>query len=147
MRFHRKKRPLQDISVTSMVDVVLLLLFFFMVSTTFNKQTQVRVKLPQADGEKTEAALETIRLTIDKNGDYYLENSNGESHQLLNNKVETLIQALQKRYKAGVAVPFIINADGKTPHQSVITALEAANAVGFKQISFATETPPEPVVQ
>lgn len=139
MKFHRKRRVTPEISMTSMVDVVLLLLFFFMVSTTFSKQTQVRVKLPEADGEKTEAALETIRLTIDANGVYYLEDSDGASHELLNQKVETLVQALRKRHTPGAPVPFIINADGKAPHQAVITALEAANAVGFNQISFATE--------
>jgi biopolymer transport protein ExbD len=142
MKFHRKRRVTPEISMTSMVDVVLLLLFFFMVSTTFNKQTQVKVKLPEADGEKTEAELETIRLTIDANGVYYLEDGDGVSHELLNQKVETLVQALRKRHTPGATVPFVINADGKTPHQAVITALEAANAVGFNQISFATEAKP-----
>lgn len=144
MKFHRKKRPLQDISVTSMVDVVLLLLFFFMVSTTFNKHTQIKVKLPEASAESVETQNGTIRLTIAANGGYFLEDEQGISHELLNTKPETLILALRKRTQPdSPPVPFIISADGKAPHQAVITALEAANAVGFKQISFATETKPE----
>lgn len=142
MKFQRKKRPLPDISVTSMVDVVLLLLFFFMVSTTFNKHTQIKVKLPEAAAEEMTEDLASVRLTIGANGVYFLEDEQGISHELLNQKVATLIQALRKRYKPDVSMPFIINADGKAPHQSVITALEAANAVGFTQISFATETKP-----
>lgn len=143
MKFHRKKRIVPEISMTSMVDVVLLLLFFFMVSTTFNKHTQIKVKLPEAEGEVPEADTDTIRLTIGADGVYFLEDEQSISHELLNQKPETLIQALRKRNKSGAPVPFIINADGKAPHQSVITALEAANAVGFSQISFATETKPE----
>lgn len=142
MRFQRKKRLVPEISMTSMVDVVLLLLFFFMVSTTFNRQTQVKVKLPQANGEEAETADNTVRLTIDAGGVYYLEDSAGVSHALINQKLETLIQALRKHSSQAGHAPFIINADAKTPHQAVMTALEAASALGFSHISFATEHNP-----
>ncbi|WP_019865649.1 ExbD/TolR family protein [Methylovulum miyakonense] len=142
MKFQRKKRHVPEISMTSMVDVVLLLLFFFMVSTTFNKQTQVKIKLPSANGPEAETEADTIRLTIDANGVYFLEDADGVMHELLNQKRETLFQALLKRNTKAAATPFIIGADGKAPHQSVITALEAASAAGFSHISFATESKP-----
>jgi len=144
MKFQRKKRLIQDISVTSMVDVVLLLLFFFMVSTTFNKQTQVKIKLPEANGTESEPAIDTVKLTIDARGVYYLDDNDGMAHELLNQKRETLLQALRKRNNQASPAPFVINADGKTPHQAVVTALEAASAAGFSHISFATETKSAP---
>lgn len=142
-RFRRRRRSVPDISVTSMVDVVLLLLFFFMVSTTFNKQTQIKIKLPEAASEETTTPPEAVRLTIASDGTYFLEDAQGMSHELLNQKRDTLASALRKRFQSGVIQPFIISADGKAPHQAVITALEAANIAGFNQISFATESKPE----
>jgi biopolymer transport protein ExbD len=139
MKFRRKKRIVPEISMTSMVDVVLLLLFFFMVSTTFNRQTQIKVTLPQASGADAQTTDNSVTLTIDAAGVYHLEDSAGELHALINQKRDTLVQALQKRGAAAQQLPLIIDADNQTPHQAVITALDAATVAGFSHISFRNE--------
>ncbi len=139
MNFNRRKRVMPEISMTPMVDVVLLLLFFFMVSTTFNQQTAIKLKLPEADSAEIESTENTATLTIDADGTYYVEDAEGLPHELINRKAATLQQALRKFSATAAQTPFIIRADNKTPHQAVITALEAASAVGFSRISFATE--------
>lgn len=142
MKFHRKKRPIPEISTTSMVDVVLLLLFFFMVSTTFNQQTSIKIKLPQANGTEIPSEEKTVTLVIDADGSYFVDGADGMLHEVVNTSVETLAQALSKQSEQPAQTPFIIQADGKAPHQAVMTALEAAGALGFSHITFAAEHAP-----
>lgn len=139
MNFHRKRRVTPEISMTSMVDVVLLLLFFFMVSTTFNQQTSIKIKLPEANGADAESTENSVALTIDADGAYYLEGDDGLPHELVNRKIATLKQALQKYSATAAQTPLIIKADNKAPHQAVISALEAAGDIGFSHISFAAQ--------
>lgn len=137
MNFHRKKREKLEISITPMIDVVFLLLIFFMVTTTFNKETALNIKLPQAEGEEPEQHPKVINLTIDAQGTYYLSGDDGLPRELVNQKRETLKGELQKLAVVSLNLPFIINADAKTPHEAVIRALDIAGQVGFKRITFA----------
>jgi biopolymer transport protein ExbD len=82
-----------------------------------------------------------VTLTIDANGTYYLKGDDGLPHELVNQQLETLKQELLKVAEHSKDQPFIINADGKTPHQAVITALEAAGDAGFSHITFAALRP------
>ncbi len=141
MKFQRKKRPLPEISVTSMVDVVLLLLFFFMVSSTFNQKSSIKIKLPQANGMAISAEDTTLTLVIDGDGDYFLDGSDGQLDEVINKSVDTLQRALAKHCEHPEQTPLIIQADSKAPHQAVMTALEAASEVGFSHITFAAEQP------
>lgn len=141
MNFHRKKRRKIDITLISMIDVLFVLLLFFMVSTTFNRQTQIKVKLPEADGAEAVEEQKTVKLIIDADGIYYLPGPDGLPHELINQQGETLKRELQKIAAHSAQLPFIISADGKTPHQSVITALEMASQAGFSRITFAAEQP------
>jgi len=141
MNFRRKKRERLDITLISMIDVLFVLLLFFMVSTTFNRHTEVKVKLPEADGAEAEQYPKMVTLTIDADGTYYLTGDDGLPHELINQQLETLKQELLKLAEQAKDQPFIINADGKTPHQAVITALEAAGDAGFSHITFAAEHP------
>jgi len=141
MNFRRKKREKIDITLISMIDVLFVLLLFFVVSTTFNRHTEVKIKLPEADGAKAEQYPKTVTLTIDADGTYYLDGNDGLPHKLVNQQLETLKQELVKLAEQSKDQPFIINADGKTPHQAVITALEAASDTGFSHITFAAQQP------
>jgi biopolymer transport protein ExbD len=141
MNFRHKKREKLDITLISMIDVLFVLLLFFMVSTTFNRHTEVKVKLPEADGAEAEHYPKMVTLTIDADGAYYLDRSDGLPHKLVNQQLETLKQELLKLAEQSKDQPFIINADGKTPHQAVITALEAAGDAGFSHITFAAQQP------
>ena len=141
MNFRRKKREKLDITLISMIDVLFVLLLFFMVSTTFNRNTQVKITLPEANGAEAEQAPKMVTLTIDVNGIYYLKGSDGLPHELVNQQLETLKQELRTVAEQSKDQPFIIDADGKTPHQAVISALEAAGDAGFNHVTFAVQHP------
>jgi len=139
MKFQRKKRRDPEIAMTSMVDVVLLLLFFFMLSTHFNQATAIKIRLPEANGAELDPSEKQVILVIDADGEFYLQDTDGLPHELINRGVDTLRRALAKQTERPGETSFIIQADGKAPHQSVMTALEAAGAVGFNHIRFAAE--------
>ena len=139
MNFQRKRKDAPEISMAPMIDVVFLLLLFFMISTTFNRQTEVNIKLPEASGTEAEERQRMVTLIIDAEGIYYLKGEDDLPHQLVNQSADGLKQELQKLAAHSASLPFIINADGKTPHQSVITALDIAGQVGFTHITFATQ--------
>ena len=141
MNFRRKKREKIDITLISMIDVLFVLLLFFMVSTTFNRHTEVKIKLPETDGAEAEQYPKMVTLTIDADGTYYLTGDDGLPHELVNQQLEGLKQELLKLAEQSKDQPFIINADGKTPHQAVITALEAAGDAGFTHITFPAQHP------
>ena len=143
MKFQRKKKEKIDISMTSMIDVVFLLLIFFMVTTTFNRQTEVKVKLPEAGGADAEQHPKMVTLTINADGIYHLKGEDGLPHELVNQTKGALKQELGKLAEHSKQLPFVIYADGKTPHQFVITALSIAGEVGFSHITFEDIRPKE----
>ena len=139
MKFQRKRRQSVDITLISMIDVLFVLLLFFMVSTTFNRNTEVSIKLPQADGAVVENPPKILTLTIDATGNYTLIGEDNVARPVADQTVATLKQALHNVAMNKTDTPFIINADAKTPHQAVITALEAAGNEGFTHITFAAQ--------
>jgi len=143
MKFQRKKRENVDITLISMIDVLFVLLLFFMVSTTFSQHTEVNIKLPEAEGSAAEEHPKTVSLMIDANGIYSLVGDDGLAHQLADQTRAGLKQELGKLAVNSKDVPFIINADDKTPNKAVMTALDIAGQVGFSRITFATLHPAE----
>ncbi len=139
MNFSRKKRLPLEITLTPMIDVVFLLLIFFMVTTTFNQQSEIKITLPEANGEKILLTEKVIMLTINADGIYFISGDDGLPHQLVNKKIDTLKRALVQAAGNSRQIPFIISADGKTPHQAVVTALDVASQLGFTRITFATK--------
>lgn len=142
MNFSRRKRQPLEITLTPMIDVVFLLLIFFMVTTTFNQQAAIKINLPEASGKVSDDQERQIVLTINAEGTFFISDEEGNAHQLINNKTETLKKALIQSAGNSRIIPFTISADGKTPHQSVITALDIASQLGFKRITFATKNVP-----
>lgn len=143
MKFQRKKRENVDITLISMIDVLFVLLLFFMVSTSFNQHTEVNIKLPEAEGSAAEEHSKTVSLMIDADGIYSLVGDDGLSHQLIDQSRAGLKQELSRLAENSKDVPFIINADDKTPNKAVMTALDIAGQVGFSHITFATLHPTE----
>ncbi len=141
MKFQRKKRENVDITLISMIDVLFVLLLFFMVSTTFNQHTEVNIKLPEAEGSAAEEHPKTVSLVIDADGIYSLIGDDGLPHQLIEQNRAALKQELNKLAVNSKDIPFIINADDKTPNKAVMTALDIAGQVGFSHITFATLHP------
>lgn len=123
-----------ELNLTSLIDVVLLLLVFFMVSTTFVDDSRIQIQLPQAG---TEAAPQTrrdpIEITITASGEYSV---NGRA--LLNNSAATLSAAVTKLAGKGRDNPVTIRADARATHQSVVTAMDVVGRLGFKGINIAT---------
>jgi biopolymer transport protein ExbD len=146
MKFQRKRRERVDITLISMIDVLFVLLLFFMVSTTFNRHTEVKIKLPtKASGDETDNNPKSVNVTIDEKGVYFLmAGKDGQSRRLPDQNRATLIRELSKLSSEDKDLPFIISADAKTPHQSVITVLDAAGQTGFNHITFATQEPEGP---
>ncbi|BCX81110.1 biopolymer transport protein ExbD [Methylomarinovum caldicuralii] len=138
MNFRTTRRERLELSLTPMIDVVFLLLIFFMVTTTFERQAQLKLELPQAKSAVQSPRQKPLEVVIDAAGHYYI----GE-HELVNTRLETLKRAMQRALQQGVRPVVVIVADKRTPHQAVIRVLDAARQLGLSHISFATETTQE----
>lgn len=139
MRLSTRPRSQPEVNLTSLIDVVLLLLIFFMVSTSFVKQSRIAIRLPQADSAAVvEDVPERIDIMIAESGKFLV---NGR--ELINNRPETLRNALQKISGGDNSLPLTISADANARHQYVVTAMDIAGRLGFVQISIATVNEPE----
>ena len=127
----RREEP--EVNLTALIDVVFLLLIFFMVSTTFQRESELKIELPEASGEAVEAPAEALEIIIDAQGRYFLK---GE--QVLNEELPTLKRAIEKALGDQKNPPVIIRADARTPHQAVIRAMDAASQLGLVKMSLAT---------
>ncbi len=124
--------------MTSLIDVVLLLLIFFMVSTSFVKQSQITIRLPEADSAVVvEEVPEQLDIMITEQGTYLI---NGR--ELINSRPETIRNALQKLSGGNTRLPLTISADANARHQHVVTAMDVAGRLGFVKISIATVNDP-----
>ena len=138
MRLNLRPRTQPEVNLTSLIDVVLLLLIFFMVSTSFVKQSQIAISLPEADSASVvEEPPERIDIMITETGVYLVNN-----RELINNRPETIRNALQKVSAGDNSLPLTISADANAKHQHVVTAMDVAGRLGFTQISIATVNDP-----
>ncbi len=133
MNFQRKEEEEVGVNLTPLIDVVFILLLFFMVTTTFNRHSELRIDLPEASSESQPEQQKQLEIAIDASGTYFV---NGQ--RMVNTKAETLLLALRKAIGNDKEVPVSIRADAKTPHQSVITAMDAASKLGLTKMSIAT---------
>ena len=138
MNLRVRPREEPEVNLTSLIDVVLLLLIFFMVSTSFVKQSQISISLPQADSAAiVEEAPRQLDIMITAQGTYLV---NGR--ELINNRPETIRNALQRVSEGDTSLPLTISADAAAKHQDVITAMDVAGRLGFVKISIATINDP-----
>jgi len=134
MKLNLRPRTQPEVNMTSLIDVVLLLLIFFMVSTSFVKQSQIAISLPQADSAAVvEEVPDQIDIMITETGTFLV---NGR--ELINSRVETIRNALQKVSAGNNTLPLTISADANAKHQDVVTAMDVAGRLGFARISIAT---------
>jgi biopolymer transport protein ExbD len=142
VKFRRKPRETVDINLASLIDVVFILLLFFVVTTTFTRETQLRVDLPEAiSGSPAEDQDKPVDITISAEGVFSVNN------QILpKSDLASLMEALQKESNGDTNRPLSISADGKTQHQSVIIAMDAAGKLGFSHLRMTTveAAPPAP---
>lgn len=137
MKAKRREREEATVEMTPLIDVVFLLLIFFMVSTTFIRETQLKITLPEASGELQEIEKDIVEVTVDRNGEYAVNNI-----MLPNKDIRTLIRALEETIEVvGESNRLVITADANVAYQAVIRAMDAAGRVGLTQISITTQQP------
>ncbi len=138
MNLRPNVREQPEVNLTSLIDVVLLLLIFFMVTTSFVRETEIRLQLPEAE-TAPQASLEeeSLEITITAQGDYLV---NGR--QVINRRPATLRRAMAQEAGERRDLPVVIRADARAAHQSVITAMDMAGRLGFGRINIATVEQP-----
>ena len=138
MNLRVRPRAEPEVNLTSLIDVVLLLLIFFMVSTSFVKQSQITIRLPEAESTSiVEEKPNQLDIMITEQGTYLV---NGR--ELINNRPETIRNALQKLSGGNTNLPLTISADANARHQPVVTAMDVAGKLGFVKINIATINDP-----
>jgi len=133
MKFRRQRGEETGVNLTPLIDVVFLLLIFFMVSTTFKKETHINLNLPEAEGEQITAENNQIEIVISAAGEYAIN-----ERALVNDEFGTLRAAIKKVGKGDTELPVIISADGNAPHQAVVNAMDAAGQLGYSRLSITT---------
>jgi biopolymer transport protein ExbD len=134
VKFRRKSKQDNGINLTPLIDVVFLLLIFFMVTTTFTKETRLLITLPEANGEPAEETAQTLELLVNAEGNYAVNGQN-----LINREIKTIMAALQDASGGNVEMPLIITADAQASHQDVVIAMDAAGQLGLSRLNIATQ--------
>ena len=133
MNFRHARRPDVSINLTPLIDVVFLLLIFFMVSTSFSELTQLTVNLPEADGASAPDEIGLV-VGIDSAGNVTV---GGDP---VPNEAEGLYRALEAAANGNFDVPVTLSADAMTPHQYVVMVLDVASLLGLQRVTIATES-------
>jgi len=127
-----------DVNLTPLIDVVFLLLIFFMLTTTFDRNAKIKIELPKTQSAVAVVEKDTMELLIDGKGAYYVD-----GREVLNNKPETLFQAMSLALDSrGNNPPLVISADANANYQSVVTAMDIAGRLGLTNFSMATAQAP-----
>jgi|TARA_B110000438_G_scaffold49126_1_gene49592 biopolymer transport protein ExbD len=134
MKFKRTLREELSINITPLIDVVFLLLIFFMLTTTFSRETRLLINLPEANADTAENQSSQIEIIVAREGSYTV---NGRA--LINSRIETLMRGLEIESGGDLNVPIILIADAEATHQSVVTAMDAISQSGFTRMNIATQ--------
>lgn len=134
MNFRAPQSDDVDVNLTPLIDVVFLLLIFFMVSTSFVKDSQIKLTLPEASEDVKELPADTIEIAVDRNGTWFV---NG--HALADKRPDTLLSALAEAVPDSGDPVVVIAADEGASHQEVIDIMDAARQLGLTRITFPIE--------
>ena len=135
MNFQRgRKRDDPEINLIPLIDVLLVILIFLMVTTTYARYSELKINLPTSGAEQTPNKPKQIEVTVDANGNYQIDETT-----LAQASVEKLAESLKRAAGSDTEPVVVINADAKATHQSVINIMEAARQVGMSRITFATQ--------
>ena len=134
--FQVKRKKEVNVNLTPLIDVVFLLLIFFMVSTSFNRETQIQLELPEAAGDPLQTQPEMIEISVDEQGRYFVN-----ARAVINAQMETLREAIIETGQGDRSLPLVISADANAPYQSVVTAMDASRKAGYFNFTMATRNP------
>lgn len=123
-----------EVNITPLIDVVFLLLIFFMVSTTFQRESEITIELPESSGDIAETNKKTIEISIDNQGRYFVN-----QRRIKDSDIKTLKKAISITRGDAKEPKLIISADKLTPHQSVVRAMDAARQLGLVHLTFSTK--------
>ena len=133
MNFRSAQRDEIDLNITPLIDVVFLLLIFFMVSTTFERKSEISITLPEAAEEQTEVQVEAVTVAVDAGGRVYVDD-----RPLVNSRLSTIRDALGEASADMDEPMIIINADAEATHESVVRVMDAARQLSLSRITFTT---------
>ncbi len=142
MNLRPRRREAPDINLTPLIDIVFLLLIFFMVSTTFSQDARLRLELPRADGVPAQAGeRDMLELVVDAAGRFYVDSQavSGTDTAAVRRALGAAAGPDSNRSEQAEHLPVLIRADAKTPHQAVMTALDALGQLGMHRVAFATQ--------
>jgi len=122
-----------EINLTSLIDVIFVLIIFFVATTTFNQRSALKLQLPTAQAVAKQDPGEPLNVLVDAEGRYFI----GEN-EVLKSDVGSLKEAIVAVAGQDRSMPVVLRADARTPHQSVITAMDALGQLGFVKLSIAT---------
>ncbi len=134
MNFRPRQKEEPEINLIPFIDVLLVILIFLMLSTTYSKFTEMQIKLPTADVDAQRDYPKEVLVSVSAEGSYSVN-----KQAVAGRSVAELAQALAEAAKAGKESVVIINADASAKHQAVITVMESARRAGLTQITFATQ--------
>lgn len=137
MNFRPRRSEDPELNLIPMIDVLIVLLIFLVLTTTFSRESELKIQLPQATGQPPAEDKTNLEITVDAAGHFLLN-----SHPLVNDAPATLRKALTEAAGTDRDPVVIINADRQTPHQAVITVLDAASQLGFSRITFGAASMP-----
>ncbi|MGM0449805.1 MAG: ExbD/TolR family protein [Pseudomonadota bacterium] len=134
MKFRRQSQQEVSVNLTPLIDVVFLLLIFFMVSTTFTRETELQIDLPEAEGTEAEQETEQIDVEISADGVYSINGQrlDGVDREALNERIQGVADG-------NTDLPFIITADADARHELVVRAMDVAGSLGFTGLSISTQ--------
>ena len=135
MNFQRgKKHEDLELNLVPLIDVLLVIIIFLVVSTTFSRFSELKINLPTAEANSPDKKPNVINVSITADGAYSVNET-----QLPSKNLEAIVAALKNSSKGEKEVPVIINADAKCEHQSVINVMEASRQAGLTHITFSTK--------
>ena len=122
-----------EINLIPLIDVILVLIIFFVITTTFDARSTLQLQLPSATGEPAGDQTQSLSVLINAEGRYFVGDQ-----EVLRTDIDSLKQAIARVGGSDHNRAVLLRADARTPHQSVVTALDALGQLGFRRISIAT---------
>ena len=128
-----------DINLVPLIDVILILIIFFVVTTTFDSRSMLRLELPRATGEPAADSATALSVLVNADGRYFID-----EREVLRDDIESLKATLAEVAGDDRDRPVLLRADARTPHQAVVTAYDALGQLGFRRVMVATAPAPAP---
>ncbi len=139
MNLRPHTQPTLEINLTPLIDVVFLLLIFFMVSTTFQRETRIEIELPEATAAQDQVLPDDkLEIVIDQEGNFFIND-----RAVVDTQAITLFRAVSRFVGDNHEMPVMIRADGKAPYQAVVTVMDVLSQLGMNEMSFAATRAPE----